>query len=447
MIWLNPVAWIGLAALGIPLAIHLLSRRDARVQRFPTLRFLGVSRLTPVRRTRISDLVLLVVRMAIVVAAVAALAQPRWHTAARTRADAGRVARAIVVDTSASMRRAVGATNALDSARGAARVIAAQSFVSRMIETAAPGRAIAGASAWLDAQSGARELVLVSDFQRGAVDSSDVAAIPTSVGVRAVRIVPVAVPADLRVAGAGGDLIARMTPTPELTTVNWRAAPPTAPREDVVRVIAAPRDRARADAALRAARSAVSWPADGGPVTIVYVGAAERAALLRDARRVDAAWMGDALARIRGDALLGSAAASATLVAGATRDTAFVSLGRSADAWPTAFAARTVIDGRPTLTLFALVDPGSLASSALMAAAARAVSATPPAEEVDPEFVSDAELARWQRAAGPQGTPARAGTEPDSDGRWFWIVALALLAAEFVLRRARAIPGAGEIAR
>src|SRR5688572_8642778 len=102
MIWQNGWAFAGLAALAIPILIHLLSRRNARVERFPTLRFLPVSRSAPVRRTRITDPLLMVVRALIVAAAVAALAQPLWPTADRTASAARRVIRAIVIDTSAS---------------------------------------------------------------------------------------------------------------------------------------------------------------------------------------------------------------------------------------------------------------------------------------------------------------------------------------------------------
>src|SRR5687768_7886986 len=106
MIWQNPWAWVGLLVLGVPVLIHLLGRRSARVQPFPTLRFLQTSSLLAIRRTRLSDRVLLAVRIGILAAAVAALAQPRLLTASRERNLGRALARAIVLDTSASMERA-----------------------------------------------------------------------------------------------------------------------------------------------------------------------------------------------------------------------------------------------------------------------------------------------------------------------------------------------------
>src|SRR5205807_1608529 len=105
MIWLNPWAWAGLVMVALPVAIHLLGRGHARVYKFPTLRFLDASRLMPTRRTRVRDLLLLVVRVAILASAVGALAQPLLLTDGRARALDRGLARAIVVDTSASMSR------------------------------------------------------------------------------------------------------------------------------------------------------------------------------------------------------------------------------------------------------------------------------------------------------------------------------------------------------
>src|ERR1700733_3419774 len=105
MIWLNPWAWIGAVGIALPIAIHLLGRGHARVHRFPTLRFLDASRLLPTRRTRIHDPLLLAVRCGAIVLAAAALARPLVVTATRKQSLDRGLARAIVVDTSASMRR------------------------------------------------------------------------------------------------------------------------------------------------------------------------------------------------------------------------------------------------------------------------------------------------------------------------------------------------------
>ena len=78
MRWLNPTALFGLLALAVPILVHLFGRRLARVQRFPTLRLLKDTLPTPTTRSRPSDLVLLLLRCAVIVAAVFGLAQPLW---------------------------------------------------------------------------------------------------------------------------------------------------------------------------------------------------------------------------------------------------------------------------------------------------------------------------------------------------------------------------------
>src|SRR5471030_293944 len=95
----SPWALLGLATLVVPVVIHLLGRHRARVQKFPSLRFLTPSRLMPTRRTRLNDVLILIVRLGIVAAAVIALAHPIFESANRTAAMASalsqRTARAI----------------------------------------------------------------------------------------------------------------------------------------------------------------------------------------------------------------------------------------------------------------------------------------------------------------------------------------------------------------
>ena len=103
MIWRNPLAWLGIAAVAIPILVHLIGRRKPRLLPFPTLRFVNIAPTLPSRRHRLTDLPLLAVRVAMIAAAVAALAQPWWpRPAART---SGVIARALVVDSSVSMTR------------------------------------------------------------------------------------------------------------------------------------------------------------------------------------------------------------------------------------------------------------------------------------------------------------------------------------------------------
>src|SRR5262245_46833194 len=105
MTWLNPWAWLGLSAVARAVLLQLLARRQARPLPFPTLRFLGPARTVLARRDRLSDIALLAVRIGIVAFAVAALAQPHVQTSVRARDLDRTIARAVIVDSSASMAR------------------------------------------------------------------------------------------------------------------------------------------------------------------------------------------------------------------------------------------------------------------------------------------------------------------------------------------------------
>ena len=103
MTWGNAWAFAGVLLLALPVLIHLLARRTAKLQRFPTLRFLGTSRLLPRGNPRLTDPLLLVLRMLIISSAVVALAQPSFSPRADARSGQS-VTRVVIVDTSASMR-------------------------------------------------------------------------------------------------------------------------------------------------------------------------------------------------------------------------------------------------------------------------------------------------------------------------------------------------------
>ena len=201
MIWRNPVAWFGLATLLIPVAIHLLVRHRAEPRPFPSLRFVQPTRLASVRRKMISDWPLLVIRLAILAAAVAALADPLWQSAARRAEWNARQARAIVVDTTPSVTDA-GVSGAGGAHAGAANAGAAGSekpsaaaaigqreaegaFMAETFGTKQLADGIRRAAAWLrTAPPARRELVVISDFQLGALDAAMLRDIPSHVGIR-----------------------------------------------------------------------------------------------------------------------------------------------------------------------------------------------------------------------------------------------------------------------
>jgi hypothetical protein len=141
-------------------------------------------------------------------------------------------------------------------------------------------------------------------------------------------------------------------------------------------------------------------------IVIVFPGYEKRAELQRGVSTPDQAWMVDLLAQLRDESIEVTA------------------------------AGRMVIDGRARLVLFALVEPGTVASAALIAAARGALSVAPPASELEPGTLSDATLARWERpAADVPAHPSRDETNGPSDARWLWIIVLVLLLAEMRVRR------------
>jgi hypothetical protein len=188
--WLNPVAFAGLVLLTVPVLVHLFARRNARVLRFPTLRFIENARAVAPRRARLADIGLLVLRLAVIGVAVAALAQPLWTTDTRRAAADGVLSRVVIVDTSVSVSRPTptGESGVLIARREAAR-LAEESRVSLVVETDRPSAELRGAADWLaESGIGRREAVIVSDFQRGAVASADIGTLPADIGVRLLRV-------------------------------------------------------------------------------------------------------------------------------------------------------------------------------------------------------------------------------------------------------------------
>ena len=121
--WLNPAALAGLALLALPILIHLLRTRQAERIPFPSLRFVLPSETAAVRLRLPADWLLLLVRLAIVAAAVTAVAGPVIVTPSRVRAWNARTARAVIVDTSAGIPAAdASGKGPLDAAREVAAI-------------------------------------------------------------------------------------------------------------------------------------------------------------------------------------------------------------------------------------------------------------------------------------------------------------------------------------
>jgi len=123
-----PWAWLGLGTLVLPVLVHLLARDRAPFRRLPTLRFLEATPPAAVRRTRLRDPFLLLLRLLVLLLAVAAFARPHLPAGspALSSGAAAPLTRVILVDASPGMVRLTpnGAT-ALEEARARARDMAA----------------------------------------------------------------------------------------------------------------------------------------------------------------------------------------------------------------------------------------------------------------------------------------------------------------------------------
>jgi hypothetical protein len=132
---LNPIlAVLGLAAIAIPIAIHLLSRRKIQHVTWAAMRFLRLSVEQHQRRMRLQDILLLIVRCVMLALLGFALARPTLGcAAARRMLGNSDVAAVLILDNSYSMSCTDGVRSSFDQAKLAAdQVIAAMPSGSRV---------------------------------------------------------------------------------------------------------------------------------------------------------------------------------------------------------------------------------------------------------------------------------------------------------------------------
>ena len=133
MSWLGflvPAFLAGLAALAIPIVIHLRHREWERPRRFPSLMFLRRIPIRTARRRRITDWLLLLLRAAVVALLVAAFTRPFFRRDEATGAGVAARAVAVLLDRSLSMGHRDLWPAALDSARSAIRGLGAEDRVA-----------------------------------------------------------------------------------------------------------------------------------------------------------------------------------------------------------------------------------------------------------------------------------------------------------------------------
>jgi hypothetical protein len=345
--------------------------------------------------------------------------------------------RVLIIDTSASMQRLTPAgERAIAAARRIAQQLARDGGTSTTIETVAPAASLSGAVAWLNTKGTRRELVVVSDFQLGTIDSLLIAGIPRDIGL---RFLPVALPpekgiSDLVTLEQGSEAVARITSDGARNMIDWIRRPATSPHTPAVTLLAGTAEQASVAAAAHAAMM------QGAPVrqdttrnvAIVYPGYEGRLELIRGARALNQPWMAPVFARVHEDSLLVRAAADAEVLSlPAAYDTAYTVVARNTAGRPVVLAAAA----SDQLLLLPLVDAGGLTSAALIAAAERALSSDAPVTELEPATLPADLLQRWQRAPGEPRLAPGHNINEHSDGRWFWLLALALLILETIVRR------------
>jgi aerotolerance regulator-like protein len=332
VIFLHPLALIGLAAAAIPALLHLFQRRQPPEADFPALRYLSEAERRSARRMRLRHLLLLLLRTGLIVAVILAAARPLVpsRSSGATHPPSALV---IVLDNSLSSGAVVGGQVTLDRLKAAARAVlrratpddrlwlvladgivrsgahgeleaavdSAPADARRLDLVSAVTRAVRVAAA---APAPVREVHVISDLQRTALASGRVTVPP---GVRILALAPRPTPANrgiaaARVAGGGGGEGGAVS----VTVVGTAGASPVP-----VTLRLRGRDLARG---LAAPGATVTLPfADPGPGWWVGEVSLEPDELRSDDRRL-VVWHSVPPARVRADPAAGPFAAAALAV-------------------------------------------------------------------------------------------------------------------------------------
>jgi hypothetical protein len=219
MAFLTPFFLAGLAAIAIPVLVHLVQREKKRVIEFPSLMFVRRIPYQSVRRRRIRHWALLLLRAAAIALIVAAFARPFFRQGAVAAAVGGGAREVVILlDRSASMGYGDHWTRAQDAARTVVRglgpddratlVLFARNAEENMRATsdrtrleAAIGAAKVGSGATrygpalklADSILGRspikrREAILISDFQRSGWSGSEEVRFPDTTTVSTVSV-------------------------------------------------------------------------------------------------------------------------------------------------------------------------------------------------------------------------------------------------------------------
>ena len=423
MAFMHPAAFAGLLLLAGPLLVHLLLRHRARRVPFPSLRFVRTSRTAAVRVRVPSDLLLLLLRLAIVALAVIALAQPLLLAPARIARWNTRLARAIVLDVSESMKPMASAAS--DFADGEAR---SASFAFRIEADHLENGLSRAVAALQTAPPALREIVVISDFQWGALRRAVIGTVPDGTGIRFVQIGSgqserLVTGPDLL--GIGASARRDYTLSQNATGLRARVAQPEAAG---LLLLAGPAD-AGAIRALQRALAAAGTPAPSPaePLAVVFAGAPAQVV-----RALDTRWMIETAVRMKADVELADACAASEAVARQSGDAPWHVLRRDRKGQAIVRAAAA----GPALLIDVAAPPSAFASAAVVRGAliARQGSTARPEHEV--RSMPGADLTALTRSPSPLKTYVP-GPGQVADSRWCWALVIVLLAFEVVVRRER----------
>ena len=219
MSFLTPLFLLGLAGLAVPVVIHLIQRERKNVVPFPSLMFLQRIPYQSVRRRRIRDWPLLLLRLLALALIVAAFARPFLRRALPAAAAAGGAREVILlIDRSYSMAYGDRWARATAAARQEVSTLAAADRASVVFFSAGAEVALrsAGDHPRLDAAIGSgkpgaaatrygpalklagsiagesalprREVVLISDFQKSGWQGAEGVRLPDGVTLKPIAI-------------------------------------------------------------------------------------------------------------------------------------------------------------------------------------------------------------------------------------------------------------------
>ena len=393
IVWLFPAALAGLVAVAGPVLVHLLHRQQARRVIVPTIRFVRAGELSAGRLRRLADPWLLLIRIAIVACAALALARPLLLNDARRAGWSDRIARVVLVDASDSARPHVDAAQ-LDAEMSGGHP-------ATVIETSDLRRGLRRAVAWLDDSPPARrEIVVLSDFQAGTISETDVEQVPTDIGLRLVQSPAAPAAAEgrtIELLDRERRLAGRLELGDAATSVAYEGR--TAALDGLI-IQAPPAQAAGVARLLRVVQAAGAVaPSAEEPIVIRFPGASPS---------------GD----LEGSAGEGMSAAAHRLLRSPEI--------RGIDV--------RVSHGSGALIVDVHADPASLEAALVVKAALDARHDPGAFGELEPRRIDVATLTRWSRPPGPADAGAWRQTD-ESDGRWLWALALALLVVETFVRR------------